>query len=210
MPIDVIVFDFDGVILDSAGVKTNAFGEVFKEHGHEAVEYVLKYHQAHCGVSRYVKFRHFYDKLLGREITPQEMADLDRRFDEFALEQLANSPLVPGVREFLEYGFQRWPLYIASGAPQRELDYLLGLMNIAGYFKEVHGSPPHKSESLAEIIRREQADPKRVLMVGDSSTDLQAAEDNNALFLGVGKFQDRPWIADLTTMREAIEREFGT
>jgi HAD superfamily hydrolase (TIGR01549 family) len=209
MPVDVIVFDFDGVILDSVEIKTRTFGELFKDFGPEAVKYVKDYHRRHGGVSRYVKFRHYYDKLLGRDITPEEMDEMDRRFNEIALEQLSESPLLPGVRQFLEYGFEHWPMYVASGAPEKELTYLLELFAIKDYFKGIYGSPPPKSENLATIIGRENADPGKVLMVGDSSTDLQAAEANGTLFLGVGDFHGRPSIPDLGHLRKALERDFG-
>jgi HAD superfamily hydrolase (TIGR01549 family) len=114
------------------------------------------------------------------------------------------------VREFLEYAHGEWPLYVASGAPNEELGYLLELFAISGYFKGVYGSPPPKSENLATIIARESAEPGKVLMVGDSGTDLAAAEDNGTLFLGVGDFPDRPSIPDLSHMREALEREFDS
>lgn len=210
MPIDVIVFDFDGVILDSVEIKTRTFGELFKDYGPEAVKYVTSYHERHGGVSRYVKFRHYYDKLLGREITDEEMRELDRRFNETALEQLSKTPLLPGVRDFIEYAYGKWPLYVASGAPNKELAYLLELFAISDYFKGVYGSPPPKSENLATIIARESADPAKVLMVGDSGTDLAAAEDNGTLFLGVGDFPARPSIPDLSHMREALKREFNS
>lgn len=209
MPVDVIVLDFDGVILDSVEIKTRTFAELFKEYGPEAVEYVKTFHRANGGVSRYVKFKHYYDKFLGRPITADEMEELDQRFTDIAIVELTNSPLIPGVLEFLDYSQGKWPLYVASGAPNSELNYLMRLFAIQDYFKAVYGSPPAKSENLATIIQRESADPARVLMVGDSETDLRAAEANSTLFLGVGEFLGRPWIPDLTSIKETIEREFG-
>jgi phosphoglycolate phosphatase-like HAD superfamily hydrolase len=134
---------------------------------------------------------------------------LNDRFNELAMDQLVKSPMIPGAREFVDYAHGNWPLFVASGAPQAELDKLLRLMDIHGHFKEIHGSPPHKSVTLGDIIRREQAEPSRVLMIGDSGTDLTAAQENGTLFLGIGSFNGYPCIPDLITARETITREFG-
>jgi hypothetical protein len=46
-------------------------------------------------------------------------------------------------------------------------------------------------------------------MIGDSGTDLMAAQENGTLFLGIGSFNGYPSIPDLTTARETIKREFS-
>ena len=51
---DVIVFDFDGTLIQSDEIKTWAFGKMFEEYGEEIVRQVMDYHQEHEGVSRFV------------------------------------------------------------------------------------------------------------------------------------------------------------
>ena len=43
-PLDLVIFDCDGVILESVDVKTQAFGLAVAEHGPEAVDRLLEYH----------------------------------------------------------------------------------------------------------------------------------------------------------------------
>jgi beta-phosphoglucomutase-like phosphatase (HAD superfamily) len=41
---DAIVFDFDGVLVESVDVKTQAFGALYAEYGDRIVEQVKAYH----------------------------------------------------------------------------------------------------------------------------------------------------------------------
>lgn len=213
MPLDVICFDCDGVLLDSVGIKTDAFASLFREHGPEAEAFMVNHHLAHGGVSRYEKFRHFFRQWLKREITEAEMADLDRRFSQACLSALLTTPMIPGAREFLETNSARpdggLPLYVASGAPHEELLHILEHMGLSKHFQAIHGSPPAKAALLARVVDQSGAAPGRVLMVGDSSTDLLAAQLVGTAFLGVGEFEPpHPWLPDLTGL-EAWLAEAG-
>ena len=208
MPIDVICFDCDGVLLDSVGIKTDAFASLFREHGPEAEAFMVNYHLANGGVSRYEKFRHFYRHWFKREITEAEMAGLDERFTKACLSALLTTPMIPGAREFLEANNARddgLPLYVASGAPHQELVFILDHMGLTGHFRAIYGSPPAKAQLLARVVDEAKAEfgvePGRVLMVGDSSTDLLAAQLVGTAFLGVGEFEPpHPWLPDLTEL----------
>jgi beta-phosphoglucomutase-like phosphatase (HAD superfamily) len=62
--IKAIIFDFDGVILESASIKTNAFAEVVRDYPREQAEEFVQYHMSHMGISRHVKFRYFIEEIL--------------------------------------------------------------------------------------------------------------------------------------------------
>jgi len=53
-----VFFDFDGVILDSVDVKTDAFVAIFRGYGPKIREDVVKYHHENGGVSRMEKFKY--------------------------------------------------------------------------------------------------------------------------------------------------------
>jgi len=207
MPIDVIVFDCDGVLLDSVDVKTRAFAALFAEHGPEASAFIVDYHLAHGGVSRYVKFAHFYRERLGREITPEESKALDKRFTAACLDALLRSPMIPGAREFLDANPEGRPLYVCSGAPELELAFIFDHMGLTGYFRGIYGSPPPKAENLARIVEECGAPRDAVLMVGDSGTDLEAALKVGTRFLGVGEFPaPHDWLPDLRGLAGYLEK----
>jgi phosphoglycolate phosphatase-like HAD superfamily hydrolase len=193
-----VALDCDGVILESVAAKTRAFGRLFAAHGPEAAAYMTAWHLAHGGVSRYRKFAHFYRERLGREISPEETAELDRRLSDLCLDEVLASPMVPGAQAFLEVWSGRLPLYVVSGTPEGELRGIFERRGLARHFRAVYGSPAAKPEILARILADEGLPPRRLLMVGDSSTDRDAAMGLGALFYGRGEFPGLPCAPDLT------------
>ena len=54
-----IVFDCDGVILNSNKVKSDAFSTVAKKYGEDEAKKLVSYNKKNGGVSRYLKFQYF-------------------------------------------------------------------------------------------------------------------------------------------------------
>ena len=210
MPLQCIVFDCDGVILDSVPVKTRAFARIAAPYGQEAQDRFVMYHSLHGGVSRYKKFEWFYNEVLGREITQEESEKLGRLFAEYALDEVRRCPLIPGVKDVLDTWKGRLPLYVCSGAPHEEVLAVLHERGLEHYFTSIHGSPPAKARLLAQIVAPLPLAPENVLMVGDAPTDRDAAEEVGTLFYGVGPdikpVSDAayPWAEDLTGLNDWI------
>jgi phosphoglycolate phosphatase-like HAD superfamily hydrolase len=208
MALSCIIFDCDGVILESVSVKTRAFARLAEPFGAEAADRLVLYHAAHGGVSRYKKFEWLYREVLGREIAREELADLGRRFAEIAFEEVCRCDLVPGVEDVLRRRHGRTPMYVCSGAPHEELQAVLRRRGLHRYFAGIYGSPPAKTELLREIIRLAGVDPAGAVMVGDSVTDLDAATAVGTLFYGRGgelKGGGFPWGEDLTGLNAWLD-----
>ena len=211
--LEAVVFDCDGVILESADIKSESFLRIGGLFGPEIQARLYEYHLGHTGVSRYEKFTWLYRTELGREITVEESRQMGELFSNYCLEAVRTAPLVPGFEEALAWFKSRGvALFVASGTPQAELETILADRGLADRFQRILGTPPAKSQLLAKIISEGGFDPGRVLMVGDGETDLQAAQDNGALFFGRGAcFKDRglPWSADLTGLIPWVEKQSG-
>jgi len=208
MALSCIVFDCDGVILESVPVKTRAFARIAEPFGAESVDKLVMYHKEHGGVSRYKKFEWLYRKVLGREITPEELAGLGRRFAEIAFEEVCRCDLVPGIEAVLKRWQGRVPMYVCSGAPHEELHVILQGRGLDQYFTGMYGSPPAKAELLRGIIDQARVDPATAVMIGDSVTDRDAAEIVGLLFYGRGgdlRGGNFPWGEDLTGLNEWLE-----
>ena len=180
--LEAIVFDFDGVILESAAGKGKAFLDLFSDYP-EHLEAIRAHHLANLGVSRFEKFEWIYGNLLERPLSEAESRELGRRYSELVFETTVASPFVPGALELLESLVGRSPLFVASATPQAELEAVIQRRGIDRFFTGVHGSPPAKPRLLAEIIETGGFDAERVLMIGDGVSDLEAARHAGCLFL---------------------------
>lgn len=203
MIFDVVAFDFDGVLVESVDVKTQAFADLYRPWGEAIVAQVVSYHLAHGGVSRYEKFRHFHREFLGRIIDAEEEADLASRFAHMVEEAVIAAPMVEGAEDFLVSHASLLPFYIVSGTPQEELQRIVERRGLMPYFRGVYGSPRSKGDILSDIIQRCSVAPEKVLMIGDATTDYDGARIAGARFLGrVPKGDGNPFPDDVTFIHD--------
>lgn len=181
-----IFFDFDGVILDTTKLKTEAFAAMYRAHGAQLEAAVVAHHRAHGGISRVHKLRYFEEELLGRPLDGQRLAALCEDFNARSHEAVLAAPFLPGARETLEsLSIREMPAFIVSGTPQKELDQVVDHRQLRPYFAEVHGSPPLKPPILRDILARYDLAPDRCLFIGDAMTDHDAAHSVGLAFLGI-------------------------
>lgn len=191
-----VFFDFDGVILDSVDVKTKAFAEMFRSYGPSIEKSVVKYHLNNGGVSRFEKFRYYYEVLLKKQITEEIIKDLSMQFSDLVLAGVMASPFIPGAKESLVLLKQKGiPSYIVSATPEEEINLIVEKKGLKEYFEEIHGSPQKKDEICREIINRKRYNSHNCLFIGDAISDYDAAFKNGIRFIGiVGKCKRSPFL----------------
>ncbi len=178
-----IVFDFDGVILESADVKTEAFLELYAEHGAEMVAKVREHHLANLGISRFKKFAWIAEHLFGKQISEAESQALGERFSALALARVLAAPMVPGAQAALEKLAGRMLLFVASGTPQGELDLIVERRGLRPFFREVWGTPTEKPVIVRDLLARYSLTRDQVLFIGDGMSDHKAAMETGVHFL---------------------------
>lgn len=182
--IGAVVLDFDGVILESSEIKTEAFAALYAEQGPAIVAAVVRHHLDNLGISRFEKFAWISEHLLGRPLAAAERDALGRRFAELVRDRVLAAPFVPGAEEALTTLAARGlPLVIASGTPEDELRWIVARRGLAGLFRGVHGAPRGKPEILREVLAELALAPGEVLFVGDGTTDHDAARATGVAFL---------------------------
>ena len=179
----VVAFDFDGVILESADIKTTAFARLFEDCPDD-VDRIVQYHLDNAGVSRFEKFRVIYRDMLGLPLTDDEEQRLGERFSALVLSEVLRCPFVGGARELLEKRASELPLFVVSGTPEEELRHIVEQRGLTGHFTAVYGTPAKKAEILARVAAEQELDPAEILFVGDAMTDLEGARAAGTRFVG--------------------------
>jgi HAD superfamily hydrolase (TIGR01549 family) len=198
--IRAVAFDFDGVILESADIKTNAFAELFAAHP-EHVESIVALHLEQQGISRFDKFRQIHDEILQLPLSDERERELGERFSEIVFAQLERCAFVNGAQELLAALAPEVPLYVASGTPEEELRDLVARREIAHHFAGVHGTPRGKPEILREILANHSLETTELLFVGDATSDLEAAIEVGTPFVARVAVGELDQFADPTLFR---------
>jgi len=209
--IKAIIFDIDGVIIESADIKTKAFEMLFADYPDKLPD-MIEYHNRNSGFSRYVKFRHFYENILGLELSPDKEKELGDRFSQLVLEEVIKAPLVAGVAEFLGSNHQRYLYFAVSGTPEEELRYILRQRELGGYFQGVYGAPRTKPELIGKILAENNLSKREAVYIGDAESDKIAAAETGITFVarvkagGDALLNDCPWkISDFTELGAVID-----
>jgi HAD superfamily hydrolase (TIGR01549 family) len=173
--IKAIILDFDGVILESMDIKTNAFKELFKDYP-EHLDAIVDYHIKNGGVSRYKKFSYIYSNILKLPLDENKLKELGKEFSHLVLQEMLRCPFVHGVHDFLDDNSKKVGIFIASGTPQEELHLIVNERGLSDYFKGVYGTPALKTEIIGRILDEEAIRKEEAIFVGDALSDYEDAK----------------------------------
>jgi phosphoglycolate phosphatase len=178
-----VIFDFDGVIVESTTLKTEAFRILFAHRG-DRLERILDLHRRHAGVDRMTKFEMIYRDILHEPLDTPTRRDLATRFAQIVEDAVATCPMVPGATDLLTALEGHVPAAVVSATPQAELERIVARRGLGHFFKVLCGSPPGKADAVRRLLLDEDWDAAEVLMIGDASADLAAARSNGIAFIG--------------------------
>ena len=205
-PTRALIFDFDGVIVQSEHIKARAFEVLYSEYGAEVGRAAAAYHEANGGISRRKKIRHLHRSHLGIEPGDALVEDLSGRFAKLVEDEVVACDEVPGALAVLEAQAGRRPMFVVSGTPHDELNRIVARRGLASYFEEVHGSPPEKPPIVEDLLARWGLDARDVLFVGDAAADWRAARATGVRFLGVlGDGRESPFPAGTPVIRDLTQ-----
>uniref|UniRef100_UPI00404B07FC HAD family hydrolase n=1 Tax=Flavobacterium sp. TaxID=239 RepID=UPI00404B07FC len=182
----IILWDFDGVIINSNSVREAGFRKVLGEYPEEQVEKLIAYHNINGGLSRYVKFRYFFEKIRNEVVSEEIINDLAKNFSFIMKEYMPdNNLLIAPIINFIkmQYSVGKF-MHIVSGSDELELRWLCEKLGIDYLFKSINGSPTDKSKLIANIIKNDSEVPFNYCLIGDSINDYEAAKNNSITFFG--------------------------
>ncbi len=131
-----IIFDFDGVILNSHKVKTEAFYEIFKSYGKNRAEKARKFHQNNIGKSRYFKFKFIFKYILNKKVTKKEITKLEKNFEMFIEKKIKNLKPSKYFMRFIKQKKKYHNFYISTGTPQNKIIKILKEKKLFFFFQK--------------------------------------------------------------------------
>ncbi|MFF4489520.1 HAD hydrolase-like protein [Streptomyces sp. NPDC001544] len=178
----VVVFDLDGVLVDSNELKVECVRAAFDGFPADLVERFTDEFRRTFGRSRREHFAAFHLMSVERGLVS---ADFEAFYDRYAgayADRLAHrypgAPLCAGAAETVQYLADRdVPLYVATGTLGGEADKVLAAGGLLGAFRAVFGGEERKSRRLGEILRHAGVEARDVVLVGDSRQDVLAADE---------------------------------
>ena len=179
-----LLFDCDGVILNSNKIKTDAFGESVIEFGDKSAQELIKYHSERGGISRYKKFEYFIKKNFqennsrNKKLTIKKLAE---RYSKIVRGKLEICQSNLDILNYRDKSKAVW--FIVTGSDQEELKDILKHRNILTIFDGgVYGSPKSKDEIFSDLIENKKIIPAESIYFGDSKYDYLSAYKFNINF----------------------------
>jgi HAD superfamily hydrolase (TIGR01509 family) len=173
--IDAVIFDLDGVLVDSEQLWAAAREELVRERGGT---WTAEATRAMMGMSSREWSRYMRDEL-GVDLPPETIsADVVARLERLYRERL---PLLPGAVEAVAAMHAEWPLGLASSANREIIELVLELGELGHFFaatvssEEVPRGKPAPDVYL-EAARRLGVRPERCAAVEDSTNGLRSAD----------------------------------
>ena len=172
--IDAVVFDLDGLLLDTEQVWDEVREGLVRERGgrwHDRAEADM------MGMSSTEWSRYLHDEL-GLAEPPEELNRIVvERMEDRYRQQL---PLVDGAAETVRRLAGRWPLGLASSSNRPLIDLALELMGVTELFRATVSSEEVDLGKPAPDVYREAARrlgvrPENVVAVEDSASGIRAA-----------------------------------
>jgi HAD superfamily hydrolase (TIGR01509 family) len=172
--IAAVIFDLDGVLVDSETVWNDARQEVAQAHGGQ---WPSDAQRAMMGMSSTEWSAYMHDAL-GVTLAPEEISsNVVARLEEIYRRRL---PLIQGAREAVVALAEEWPLALASSANREIIELVLELAGLGACFgatvssEEVARGKPAPDVYL-EAARRLGSEPMRCAAVEDSGNGLFSA-----------------------------------
>ncbi|MBU2964991.1 HAD hydrolase-like protein [Amphritea sp. 2_MG-2023] len=182
-----LVFDCDGVVLNSNKVKTEAFYQAALPYGQPAAQALVDFHLERGGISRYEKFEWFLSTVVPGVEGP-DYKTLLKSYAEEVMHGLLRCEVADLALLRKKNLDANW--LIVSGGDQDELRDIFNKRNLISFFDGgIFGSPDNKSEILEREIAAGNINYP-ALFLGDSQYDFESAKQAKLDFMFVSGWSE--------------------
>ena len=202
MRVKVIIFDFDGTLVDSNEIKYRAFFDLFAPNTYDktVIEDVLKKYGEE---SRYF----IIEKILSgigendekQSTFGKEIARYAEKYNSMIIDLVKRCEEKRNASKILELLHGQYRLYLSSTTPEFSLKKIIKFRQWDKYFTDIFGYPKDKVATVEKIMKSHAISPADILIVGDGGSDRQAAKHWGCFFYPVSASSDLLEIAKLLT-----------
>jgi len=182
--IEAIVFDMDGVIVESEHLwdevrrgLAHDYGRVWPDDATRAMQ----------GMST-PEWARYLSEEVGISLPPRQLADevLDRMAEHYS----ADLPLIPGAVQVVRLLAQHWPLGLASSSSRSLIDVVLATAGIADSFAVTVSTEEVEAGKPSPVVYQRATEllgvnPALTVGIEDSSNGLRSAKAAGMLLIGV-------------------------
>ncbi len=179
---DLVVFDWDGTLIDSTATIARAIQQSAADLGLKVPDFDTASHVIGLGL---------HDALARAvpDLTPARAAEFAARYRVHYLANEESLELFAGIRELLDWLGARKRLAIATGKSMAGLSRALDATRLRPHFSATRcadqTSPKPHPAMLLELSDELGVPTERILMIGDTTHDLQMARAASAQSIGV-------------------------
>lgn len=205
--LDLVIFDADGVLFESADSNIAYYNAIFERIGEAPLDLM---EQKAC--IYYSAGQVFALRAAGDDGRVERMRAVARTMDSTPFFHLLRP--VPGLRDLLIDLKQRYRLGLATNR-SATIPAVVDHVGLAGVFDAIASARdkvrPKPAPDIVQLcLKRAGVSPARAVYVGDSETDRVAAEEAGTHFIGLGeRAPHRHWIASLPDLPAKLRESFN-
>jgi phosphoglycolate phosphatase-like HAD superfamily hydrolase len=205
---NILIFDCDGVILNSNQLKTKAYAHISQDLPKSLQKKYLTYHKRSGGISR----REQVEVLIRDYLRIEDGIDAEintrlKMFNAFIKSNAHKIKTVSGIRTFLKKAHLDNDLFVVTGGDEKEVKFLLKELDLHQYFKGIYGSPHKKVDLVGKIMKK--AHSRKSVFFGDALHDFEVANKYKIPFYFVyGHTDMKDWKSFMKSKKVLCIRNF--
>ncbi len=208
--LNAVIFDFDGIIVDSEPMHYRAFCKILEPlgMGFSWDDYCSIY----IGYDDRDAFREAF-KAQGEKICHQDLKQMIAEKAEVFQQLIANGELnpLPGAIELIESIPARLPVALCSGALRQDIDPIIGNLGIADAFnvivtaEDTKKSKPDPAPYRLACQKLGLKDPSTAIAIEDTPLGIVSAKGAGLKVLAVTNSYDREYLLEADAVTDSLE-----
>lgn len=183
----IIVFDFDGTLVDSNSIKIDGFYSVVDGDA-GSVELMTAILKGANGTRWDVFHTYLTKRQSNTTVISREVASLVEKYNMIVDNAIISAPEMPGATQLLDkLLLSGCKLILSSATPQLNLASIIERRGWMHYFNSIHGAPASKINTLEQILAMPHMSVSDLAVVGDGSDDRKSADAVSCSFFPVGE-----------------------